>query len=180
MEFKNLIVDLIRTLWTYAPRSILIGALVAICLCVITLVTSASPGRTIINNGKKFFLSFLWIIYISFIMIVVFLNRAPGSREEIHLSLFGTFAGIYSIYPIENILLFIPMGFLLAISHNKFSHSDWCISMGFFLSVTIEVLQFIYKRGYFEIDDILMNTVGTAIGLGIRQIIRISLQVKRN
>ena len=34
-------------------------------------------------------------------------------------------------------------------------------------SVLIEVLQFVFKRGYAEVDDVLNNVVGCVIGYGV-------------
>ena len=41
------------------------------------------------------------------------------------------------------------------------------ILLGLLLSVSIEVIQLLSYRGLFEFDDIIHNTLGTAIGVGI-------------
>lgn len=38
--------------------------------------------------------------------------------------------------------------------------------MGFVLAVLVEVLQLYLKRGLFEYDDIMGNTIGMLIGIG--------------
>jgi glycopeptide antibiotics resistance protein len=38
------------------------------------------------------------------------------------------------------------------------------ILIGFLISLTIEILQLVTKRGLFEFDDIFHNTLGVAIG----------------
>ena len=53
----------------------------------------------------------------------------------------------FSVNIIGNIVVFIPFGFL-GIS-------------------TLEFLQFITKRGYAEIDDVILNTMGVAIGFWV-------------
>ena len=77
---------------------------------------------------------------------------------------------------IENILLFIPFGFLIQLAFwtkNVFP----AVICGFILSLTIELVQFLCKLGSFEIDDIINNTFGTLIGCLMAEII-ISLLLK--
>ena len=65
---------------------------------------------------------------------------------------------------VENVLLFVPYGFLLPWVFEKvrgfFKTGFW----GLLTSVCVEVLQLVSGRGYFQIDDILTNTLGTLIG----------------
>lgn len=63
---------------------------------------------------------------------------------------------------IENILLFIPLGYLLRLSGltNKST-----VSTGLFLSTAVELAQLIFHIGLFEFDDILNNALGTWIGV---------------
>lgn len=65
-----------------------------------------------------------------------------------------------------NILLFIPFGILL-----------WCVlrqkkwwaalTAGCTLSLGIEVIQLMLKRGFCEFDDVFHNSLGTMIGYGL-------------
>ena len=60
---------------------------------------------------------------------------------------------------VANILLFIPFGFL--------SGKLWgwkAIPLAAFLSFCIEALQLTLHLGFFEIDDMIHNTVGAALG----------------
>jgi len=41
----------------------------------------------------------------------------------------------------------------------------WTALMGFVLAVLVEVLQLYLKRGLFEYDDIMGNTIGMLIGI---------------
>ena len=64
---------------------------------------------------------------------------------------------------IGNIILFIPIGLLFPIvSDNK----EWYLTVltGLIFSFIIEIIQFMTYRGCFDPDDILLNTIGTAIG----------------
>ena len=57
-----------------------------------------------------------------------------------------------------NILLFIPLGFLVG-------KKGWkAVLFGFLLSAFIELIQYIAVLGYCELDDVLNNAIGAAIG----------------
>ena len=64
---------------------------------------------------------------------------------------------------ILNILLFIPIGLLLTGALKKHNFFN-VIGLGFLLSSFIEVTQLITTRGIFNIDDIIHNVLGCAIG----------------
>lgn len=58
-----------------------------------------------------------------------------------------------------NILLFIPLGFLLG-------RKGWkAILFGFLLSAFIELAQYVFLLGYCEADDVLNNTIGCVLGV---------------
>lgn len=63
-----------------------------------------------------------------------------------------------------NILLYIPMGYLLPTIFEKLK--PWhVVLIGFGCSVLTEVSQLVFKIGLFEFDDMLNNTMGCVIGL---------------
>ena len=80
------------------------------------------------------------------------------------------FHSVDIIVPISNlgfnILLFVPFGFFLSLimSSNKKSVFK-IILMGLFLSLCIEVIQFVVPMGRSaDVDDLILNTVGTYLG----------------
>ncbi len=57
-----------------------------------------------------------------------------------------------------NILMFIPLGFLLG-------GKGWkAVLFGFLLSAFIELTQYVFLLGYCEADDVLNNTIGAVVG----------------
>lgn len=64
---------------------------------------------------------------------------------------------------ILNIILFIPLGFLLPIIWKTFRPLKKVIAVGLGLSVLIELLQ-LFNFRLTDIDDLITNTVGTLIG----------------
>lgn len=74
------------------------------------------------------------------------------------------FKGVSLIMLFLNFLLFIPYGFLLPCVFKKLNYS-WkkIIAIGLMTSLAIEVLQLFGGR-YAEIDDLLINSLGTYVG----------------
>ena len=67
---------------------------------------------------------------------------------------------------ILNFCMFVPLGFLLPLGFPGFRSEGRILLTGFFFSLSIELLQLITRRGMFEWDDLLGNTVGAMIGYG--------------
>ena len=67
---------------------------------------------------------------------------------------------------LANIVMFIPIGILFTFSTKRNP-----ILCGAFFSIVLESLQLITHRGVFEIDDILYNTCGAAIGVFLVKIL---------
>ena len=117
------------------------------------------------QNRRRAFLSILCIIYFVMIFIITIFEREPGSRTGISLTLFETLGGPHdNAYVIENILLFIPFGFLVPKMWKCLRRIPVCVFAGFCLSLTIEITQLLTQRGHFQVDDILMNTIGAGVG----------------
>lgn len=72
---------------------------------------------------------------------------------------------------ILNIVLFIPIGFLLGCG---FRNLTWkrALAIGAMLSVFIEILQLIYRKGLCEVDDVIHNVLGCMIGYGVASILK--------
>ena len=60
--------------------------------------------------------------------------------------------------------MLFPVGFLLPIARGR--RVSWKVGLfvGVLISGTIEVLQFVLRRGLFEWDDIIHNSLGCMIG----------------
>ena len=69
-----------------------------------------------------------------------------------------------------NILMFIPFGLLLPwfAKRKKARH---IIVSGLIVSVLIEIFQYATALGVCDVDDVILNTLGVAIGYGIYAII---------
>lgn len=65
-----------------------------------------------------------------------------------------------------NIILFIPYGFL-GILYPKLNQFKWLLLAFFLIINIIEFSQYFFKRGYADIDDVILNTSGAIIGFVI-------------
>lgn len=74
----------------------------------------------------------------------------------------GTFAFLSNIA--GNIIGFLPFGFMLPIVAEKMRSGFLIIMSGFALSMTVELIQLATKVGCFDVDDLILNTLGAAIG----------------
>lgn len=71
---------------------------------------------------------------------------------------------------ILNIILFMPLGFLLPIIWEEYRPMKKTVFMGLALSIIIEVLQ-IFTFRLTDIDDLITNTLGTILGYYISKIL---------
>lgn len=84
-------------------------------------------------------------------------------RFEKHLLLWDSMENIFG-----NILMFIPLGLLLPFFHPVFKNRWVIILTGFVSSALIELTQLVsrlfHNYRHIDIDDVILNTTGTAIG----------------
>ena len=71
---------------------------------------------------------------------------------------------------VMNVIVFVPVGLLIGYSFSRWSY--WkVIGFGCLFSISIEVLQFAYNRGFCELDDVIHNTLGCILGYGAYSLI---------
>lgn len=63
-----------------------------------------------------------------------------------------------------NVLAFTPFGYLLPLLDKKYRSFFFVFFLSMLFSVSIEVVQMLLKVGIFDVDDILLNTVGGIAG----------------
>ncbi|WP_051204424.1 VanZ family protein [Butyrivibrio sp. VCD2006] len=109
---------------------------------------------------------FALLIYLTSILFIVFVSREPGQFEGVNLELWSSWGKttLWRAMFIENIIMFIPMGILLPGAFRKFRNPLICVITCVALSIIIETVQYIFKLGIFELDDVVTNTLGGGIG----------------
>lgn len=67
---------------------------------------------------------------------------------------------------IMNLAVFVPVGVLIGIADRRLKWYQ-VLLVSALLSISIEFFQFVLKRGYAELDDVIHNALGAAIGFGL-------------
>ena len=161
--YGSLIWSHIAALFQYVPQSLAIAAV----LELISIIRLKMHGDRV--RLYKAAVMFIFWAYMVSLVFITLLSREPGSRHAISLRLFETWGNTRMAHAFffENILLFIPFGALLPLAFRRARRIRFTVLAGFLTSLGIETTQVITQMGYGQIDDILTNVVGTAIGFDI-------------
>ncbi|WP_353507056.1 MULTISPECIES: VanZ family protein [unclassified Bacillus (in: firmicutes)] len=66
-----------------------------------------------------------------------------------------------------NVLLFLPLGILVSLVFIDVKYLSQVIYLSLFISVSVETTQYITTLGVFDVDDIILNTLGSILGFMI-------------
>lgn len=148
------------------PDFIIETSVIIIVLGVISFI--AIKGM---KKGLKYSIRLLLADYILIILCSTVIFRRSRTYARFDITPFGTYYKAFlrnSTYLLHqlimNIVVFIPMGFLLRAS---FPTVKWwkLLLMGTGLSLMIEFCQLSLHKGFCEFDDVMHNTFGCLIGL---------------
>ncbi len=115
----------------------------------------------------------LLIVYMVIVLGATILSRTSYGYSSNQLIPFSSYRAAWYQWSVTawqnlilNILMFVPIGFLLTfVPKKKPAFYKVCIG-GFLISLLIEFIQFISNRGLTEVDDLINNTIGAMIGYG--------------
>lgn len=71
-----------------------------------------------------------------------------------------------------NVAGFMPFGFMLPIVSRRSRRWYNTFLLGFFLSFCIEITQLVFKVGSFDVDDLLLNTIGGILGFASYKVVQ--------
>ena len=132
------------------------------------------------NRHRKhgFLLLVVYLVLLTyFLFFAEELGRNPGTRAEYsyNLTLFkeirrflvyrdvlGWRAVILNVF--GNMVVFVPFGFILPEVWDQLNHWYTITFMGFLFSLFVETTQLVSRVGCFDVDDLLLNTVGALVG----------------
>lgn len=130
-------------------------------------------------ESKKMTKILFAIYFFVLVWIILFKMQMPftqfGIRRSINLI---PFAGsvivdgkIYVQEIVDNILIFVPFGVFVCMIRQD---QSWLqrLAPGFLTSLTLEILQYILGIGATDITDLLGNTAGTLLGMGVFAVFR--------
>lgn len=123
----------------------------------------------------------IFVLYLAALTYFLFLadwyNRGPGSHPTGNMNLvpfleirrFWRARHVLPFFSVflnlaGNVIGFIPFGFCLPVVTRRMRHAYLVIPLGFLTSFTIELVQFLTRTGTADVDDVILNTCGCAIG----------------
>lgn len=128
------------------------------------------------ENKKQLNLSRILFLTYSIILVWILLFKMSFSFDEIYKSrsinlvpFYGSVVVNGKIYIneiINNVLVFLPVGIYACMLNPKWPILKK-IGLSFSISLIIEVFQFIFAIGATDITDIIGNTLGGLIGIGV-------------
>lgn len=124
---------------------------------------------------RRELLLIMLIVYACFIYQITVYNRAAGSRGGVNTYFLMS-------YGLLNLVLFIPWGALLAALQSRTGNGKrilMAVCYCFLTSCTIEFIQLITKRGYFELTDLFFNTLGGLAGSLLTGLLYVLIGVNR-
>ena len=149
---------------------------------------------TIKHVRSRYMNLIFWIIFFVYIagnLYFTILSRTSGSSQYFEFQPFRVYGRLFEspvdevtatgfaamflqgTLPITglilNILLYYPLGYLLPILFPKLKPKH-IILIGCLCSITTEATQYLFKLGWCETDDVIHNTLGTALGVWIWQL----------
>jgi glycopeptide antibiotics resistance protein len=138
-----------------------------VCFIIVTIIFVARLG---LKTGLKWGCGVLLAEYVYLLFCSTVFFRRNNALVGFNCIPFKTYKEIITgrdflfSQTIMNVLVFIPIGLLLRIIENKWYVA---LSMGFLISLCVEMLQYFLAKGYCEIDDVIHNTLGCLLGFGL-------------
>lgn len=157
----------VTTVFRDIPTSFLVGFLVL--FGVGTVLFLAFFGW---KKGAKWSAGLLLVECMALLLTLAVLTRKAQPARAFDFSPFWSYRAIIEgktdllTQNIANVGAFVPIGLLLGCA---FERMKWwkALMIGGGFSLLIEVLQFAFKRGFAEFDDVFHNVIGCAIGYGV-------------
>ena len=123
----------------------------------------------------------MFVFYVILLISVLFL-RVEMESTSVNLIPFKSIAGGISYQFVDvqvwgNVVLFIPLGIYLMILGKKSSVPKALLTI-FLSSLGIEVIQYVFRIGASDVDDLLLNCLGGILGILIYWILEKWLKTK--
>ena len=169
---KVQIAEYVISLYRDIPMAVYEGLLSVLCLGVVVIIACYGLKR-----GWRGIAGLLLTEYVVVILCSTVFFR-PGTESRKHIfTPFWSYNAIQEgkeellVENIMNVMAFVPVGLLMGagIKGLKWWHA---LYVGACLSVSIEILQFVFKKGFLEFDDVMHNTLGCMIGYGVYAVAR--------
>ena len=142
-------------------------------------------------NKKKRRLMKKWVCFLAYLLFLGYMlfysagfDRVEHEHYRYNLTLFqeimryynlGMRTGEWKLFVLNvigNIVVFMPIGMFLPSLFLRCRNLSFTTILSFELSLCVEVVQLVTKVGSFDVDDLLLNTLGGILGYIIYKIYR--------
>lgn len=160
---KHLFMNIMQMLKSFAkalPFGILAGVISYL------IINHKHKNIKFIRPDKRENAIILFSTYITILLQMALFGRRIGTVHKVEMIPFNVPGGMRYVvlYSLANALIFMPVGILVPMIWKKLCKMHDVIIIGFLISLVIEVLQLLLQCGMFQTEDMIMNTVGAAIG----------------
>ncbi len=163
MLFKDYIVTLMKT----TPPELYTGLILMLVIGVMVSLWTLDLKKGMQASAMIFF-----VVYGIYVISITVVYRSLLEESKINLTPLWSYTAIMNGKKelieeiLMNVVAFIPIGVALAVGIKK---TGWwkIVLIGSMLSVSVELLQYHYRRGLCEFDDVFHNTLGCMIGYGV-------------
>ena len=180
----------IQSFFILAKECIFIAGIILLFFGIFFLIwylVQKKKQKEVFLNWKKLIVIVGLLGYLIVVFLATLFTSRYASLKNINLQLFSSYLYAWNNFDfslwlniILNVLMFIPLGFLLPLINQRFKKWWLTYLTGLLLTITIEITQYISKRGILETDDIINNLLGCMIGYGLWAVINaIYLKVKK-
>ena len=168
MTFK----EYVQQLFDGVPQDVYLLLLAIFCLGTLLLTTFRG-----VRLGGRNAMALLLAEYVFLLLGSTVVFRETTTEVGHNLMPFWSYVEIYHgdeqgllQQNIMNMVVFMPVGLLLGVAFR--SMNWWKAGLaGCCISLLIEMLQYVFKRGFSEFDDIFHNVIGCMIGYAVSLIV---------
>lgn len=159
---REQIAEYVISLYRDIPMAVYEGLLSVLCLGAVVVIACYGLKRGRRRIAGLLLVEYIFLIYCS---TVIYRKGYEGAGYEL-IPFWSYNDPILFVENVMNVVAFIPIGLLMAISQ---PNMKWwrLLLIGIFLSVGIEALQFFFVKGFSEVDDVIHNTLGCMIGIAL-------------
>ena len=150
------------------PLEVYVAMLIVFCIGALILVGLCGFRKGFFYSLRLMFLEYVFLLYAS---TVIF--RAVMSEREYDFTPFWSYRAIMDgsepqllTENIMNVAVFVPVGVLAGVAFRRMTWKK-ILMVGLCSSFGIEVLQFVFVKGFAEVDDMMHNTAGCLLGFVI-------------
>ena len=164
--------------------------LILLVIVLMSICVSLAEQRLPIEKARRLFFA-AFAVYVLGNLYFTLLSRTAGSGTYVDLRPFGSYlrrfesieadfenvTGFAALFlkdtstltsVVLNVFLYCPLGFLLPVLFPGLK--GWqAVLIGCAASSATELTQYLLEMGWVELDDVINNTLGTAIGLWVRR-----------